>query len=45
MGEPDPGALDLDHTLDGSRPEGGPGHRAIRPFEHRVGLKYTIRIE
>ena len=35
VGEPDPGTLELDHTLQGSRLEGGPGHRAIRPFEHR----------
>ena len=35
VGKPDPGTLELHHTLQGSRLEGGPGHRAIRPFEHR----------
>ena len=35
VGEPDPGTLELHHALHGSRLEGGPGHRAIGPFEHR----------
>ena len=35
VGEPDPGTLELHHALQGSRLEGGPDLRAIRPFEHR----------